>query len=107
MNESRLNRLFEFLKEDPNDPFIIYGIATEYLQIEPLKAKEYFEILLNQHPDYLGTYYHAAKLYVDLQELDMAKTTFEKGINLAQSKNDHKALREINAAYREWLDDLE
>lgn len=106
MNESRLNRLFEFLKQDPQDPFIIYGIATEYLSIEPLKAKEYFEKLLKEHPDYLATYYHAAQLYVDLGEVDLAKATYEKGIEFAKGQ-DAKAHRELQSAYNNWLYEME
>ena len=51
MNHSRLNQLLEFYKEDPNDPFNIYALATEYKSIDPEKALTYFELLIENHPD--------------------------------------------------------
>ena len=59
MNQKRLEQLREMLAEEPNDPFLIYALATEYLNTDKAKARLYFEILLSKYPDYAGTYYHA------------------------------------------------
>ncbi len=103
MNKERLAQLLTFLKEEPNDPFILYAIATEYSQNEPRKALEYYEKLLSEHENYVATYYHAAKLYANLEEKDKAENTFLKGIAIARIQNESLALRELQNAYNEFL----
>jgi tetratricopeptide (TPR) repeat protein len=103
MNSDRLNQLFDFLKDDPNDAFTIYAIATEYSSTDSEKALEYYEVLLSQHAGYLATYYHVAILYADLGNNELAESTFKKGIALAQSQNESFALRELQNAYNEFL----
>jgi Tfp pilus assembly protein PilF len=106
MNKARLEKLLEYHKNDPSDPFIIYGVANEYLETDPKSALHYFEVLLSLHKEYLPTYYMAAHLYVDLDENDNAKSTFEKGIILAQLQNDTKAFAELQNAYQNFLFEL-
>jgi Tfp pilus assembly protein PilF len=106
MNKARLEKLLDYYKNDPSDPFIIYGIANEYLETESKSALHYFELLLTDHQDYLPTYYMAAHLYIDLDQNDNALSTFEKGINLAQLQNDTKALAELKNAYQNFLFEL-
>ena len=103
MDQERLNKLYEFLKSDPNDPFVLYAIANEYKDQEPDKAMKYFEQLLEEHQDYLPTYYHAADLWVKFGKPEEAKAIFEKGIRLAERKKDSLALRELNNSYQNFL----
>ncbi len=103
MNSSRLEQLKDFLKNDPNDPFILYAIATEYRNEQPSKAREYYEALLKNHPDYLATYYHAALLFIEFNEPELAETTFKNGIALAQKQGNALSLRELQNAYNEFL----
>ena len=105
MNSQRLKLLLEYLEKDPNDPFNLYAIATEYRTNSPQKALQYYEQLLQEHADYLPTYYHCANLYVALDRNDEAEDTFKKGILLAQQQNDRLALRELQNAYNEFLFD--
>jgi Tfp pilus assembly protein PilF len=100
---SRLEQLEQFFRDDPEDPFNIYGLALEYLKIEPARAKTLFEILLDKHPDYIPTYYHAAKLFVELNEKEKAIQTYEKGIEQARQSKADKALRELRSAYDELM----
>jgi len=103
MNSSRLEQLKAFLKNDPNDPFTLYAIATEYRNEHPDKARDYYETLLTKHPDYLATYYHAALLFDELDETELAESTFKKGIALAQKQGNDLSLRELQNAYNEFL----
>ena len=102
---NRLQQLLEFLKEDPNDPFTIYAIATEYMQSDIDQAKKHYDLLLSDHPDYIPTYYDAAKLYEAIDDRDRAIEVYEKGIQLATSQNETLALRELKNAYQELLFD--
>ena len=68
MQEERLKILFQYLEEEPNEPFNVYAIAMEYMSKDIQKAKFYLEKLLTEHPDYVPTYYHAAAVYVELED---------------------------------------
>lgn len=103
MTTNRLNQLLEYYREDPHDPFNIYGLALEYLKHDPAKAKEFFDLLLQQHEDYVPTYYHAAKLYQELAQTEKAAQLYEKGITIARKHNDLKAARELQSAYDELM----
>ncbi len=104
---SRLQQLLQFWEEDPNDPFTLYALATEYRSTDPAKALLYYEKLLAEHPGYVGTYYHAAKLYAELGQPGKAEDTFKKGLEVSQQAGQRNAYRELQAAYREFLDEQE
>ncbi|WP_053404724.1 enzyme of heme biosynthesis [Persicobacter sp. CCB-QB2] len=103
MSFDRLAQLIAFKEEDPSDPFIWYSIALEYTKSDLQKAKNHFEHLLKNHKNYLPTYYHAAKLYIELELLEEAKSTYEEGIALAKNQGDDFALRELQNAYQNFL----
>ena len=103
MNTQRLEQLLEFLKDDPNDPFNLYAVATEYRSVDPLKALPYYEKLLQEHPNYHPTYYHVAELYEELGMDDKAENAYKKGIEITQRQGEHMALRELQNAYNEFL----
>lgn len=104
MNNSRIHILLQYLKEEPDDPFNLYALALEYLNSDKEKAKEYFDLLLERHKDYLPTYYHAAKFYIDKNK-EHAESIYQKGISLAQASGNQHALRELKNAYNEFLYD--
>ena len=105
---NRLEQLLTFLKEEPNDPFLLYAVATEYKKEGNIdETTSYYNRLLTEHPGYLATYYHAAHFFTDLEEFDRAKTIYEKGIELAKSQEEKMALRELQNAYNMLLFELE
>lgn len=91
------------MEEEPDDPFNYYAMATELIGHEPEKAKEYFDLLLTRHADYLPAYYHAAQLYAYLDEYEKAGEIYKKGIALATTQQNHKTMRELNTAYQNML----
>ncbi|MEC3880369.1 tetratricopeptide repeat protein [Parapedobacter sp. 10938] len=98
---NRLQQLIEFLKESPGDPFLTYALATEYLKLQQTdEALRHYEALVNDHPDYVGTYYHLGKLYEALGRKADAVITYEKGMQAARNKRDMHALSELQGAYR-------
>src|ERR1700733_1497181 len=101
MQISRLEKLLEFIKSEPDDPFLKYALATEYLRINQTdKALEYYEDLINNHPNYTGTYYHLGKLYEALNRKDDALKTYETGIKITREQRDNHAFSELQAVYR-------
>ncbi len=86
------------MKETPEDPFLKYCLALEYVKNQDKLAQDYFEDLLANHPDYLATYYSAGKYYESLDDFDQAEELFEKGIVLAKKLGDTKAAGELQTA---------
>ncbi|MES2810131.1 MAG: tetratricopeptide repeat protein [Bacteroidota bacterium] len=104
MDTSRLDKLLEFIKDEPNDEFLKYALATEYLRLNQVeKALEYYEDLTTNHPNYVGTYYHLGKLYEALNRKDDAQKTYENGMAIAKAKRDNHAFAELNGVYRELV----
>lgn len=100
----RIQQLIEFLNDTPNDPFLQYALATEYLKIgRTADALRYFQGLRTNHPDYVGTYYHMGKLYEALGMRDDAIAVYEEGMAAAQRKRDNHTLSELQAVYRGLL----
>lgn len=101
---NRLEKLQEFLKETPRDPFLIYGIALEYNNLDKKEAENYFIKLLTEFPNYLPTYYHAGKLKEEFNNFEEAIAIYKKGIELAQEKGDKHAKAELETALFEIED---
>jgi tetratricopeptide (TPR) repeat protein len=102
MGSDRLNQLLEFHAQDPDDPFLCFALATEYLkQGDEELALNWFESLLDRHPSYVGTYYHLGKLYLRLDRPEDALKTFEDGIRVASETGDAHAASELRSAKME------
>jgi len=101
MENARLQELFNFLREDPSDPFIIYAIAMEYSKVDIDKAIEYYEVLLTNHTSYLPAYYHAAKLYEMKGNNLRTSELYKKGMEISISQKDMKTYRELMNAFNE------
>lgn len=107
MSEQRLKTLIKFYEEDPNDPFNLYGLALEYQKIDLIKSDSLFEKLLKDFPQYVPSYYHAAKLKVELKQPEAALVIYQKGIEVAKQQNEKKAEQELRSAYDELLFEME
>jgi tetratricopeptide (TPR) repeat protein len=106
MEISRLDKLLEFIKNEPNDEFLKYALATEYLRLnDSEKALYYYEDLINNHPNYTGTYYHLGKLYEALGRKQDALNTYQTGMKITREKRDNHAFSELQAVYREAMGD--
>jgi tetratricopeptide (TPR) repeat protein len=100
MQSTRLAKLLEFLESDPNDPFILYALATEYNSLNDVEqAFAYYTKLVAEHPDYVGTYYHLGKLYEKNDNTQAAIEVYQKGMIAARTKRDMHAFSELQGAY--------
>lgn len=111
MNNNRLEQLISILEQGSKDPFIRYAIATEYLKEKQVEqALLYYEELVASNPEYIGTYYHLGKLYIQLDRKEDAQLIFEKGIERAKNGQHLHALSELQQIYQSTvlgLDDEE
>lgn len=100
----RIHKLLEFLEKTPNDSFLKHALGLEYKKLESYdKALETWKELLEQDPNYVGTYYHIAHLLLEMNQQDLAITYFEKGMEVATKLNDRHALGELRAAYDDLM----
>ena len=102
MNKQRLEQLLNFYKEDPNDAFTIYALATEYKEENPQKALEYFEILLENYENYVGTYYHVCALYESMGKKELAEKYYIKGLQICRNESKMHAYSELQRAYQKF-----
>ncbi len=81
------------------DSFTRFALAREYLkQNRPEKALEFFEGLIEEDPEYVGTYYHLGKLYESLGRTRDAVATYRSGIEVAQRRKEFHSLSELQDA---------
>lgn len=100
----RIAKLKEFLAANPGDSFIQHALALEYVkQGDDAEAKKLFESLLNHDEEYVGSYYHLAKLLDRNDEKEDAKKWYEKGMLKAKEAGDKHAYNELLAAYEDLM----
>jgi tetratricopeptide (TPR) repeat protein len=98
----RLAQLNTFLKESPDDPFLLYAIAQEYISKgEDDKAEINFKTLLDNHPNYIATYYHYGKLKERANRKEEAMELYRMGIDKAKSVKEQHSLSELQSALLE------
>lgn len=100
----RVSRILAFLEQNPRDSFLRHALALEYMKLNRLEeAKELFVSILTDAPDYIGSYYHLAKLLELLNDQEAAVSWYEKGMEAAKSAGDNHAFNELRAAYEELI----
>jgi tetratricopeptide (TPR) repeat protein len=104
MKNTRLQHLMELLRQDPDDPFLHYAVALEWIKSDPETASRHFDRLLEDYPGYLPAYYQAAGLYAALNCNRRAAEVYEAGIGLARQQGNFKTLAELQAAYAAFQD---
>lgn len=98
--KDRIEQLLQFHKETSDDPFLIYALANAYQKQQQFeKAVKYYELLLNHHPNYEGTYLHCAQLQTLMDNYVKADEIYQKGIIILDKLNDTKNLNELSEAY--------
>jgi len=101
---NRIEQLKNFLKENPKDNFLRHSLALEYIKMgDDLKARILFEEILADSPDYVGSYYHLAKLLERLEQTPLAIEWYEKGMLAAKNANDQHTYNELQSAYEDLI----
>lgn len=100
MNTERLSKLMQYLEQDSQDPFLKYAIAQEYDRAEDSgEAQKWYQRVIQEHPEYVATYYHYGKLLEKSGEAARALQIFSEGIKTAEKAGDRHALSELKEAY--------
>ena len=104
----RIEKLKEYLQKTPADSFLQHALALEFIKIgRDDEAGELFTEILAREPNYVGTYYHLARLQERRGQHIEALETYEKGMEAAKAAEDKHAFSELlmardeNEAYEE------
>jgi predicted Zn-dependent protease len=96
--KTRRQRIEEMLADDPNDPFLRYGLALDYAGAgEHETAAKLFGELMAAHPDYVAAYLHAAKTLHALGQDEQAGEVARRGVAVARRAGDEHAAGELES----------
>lgn len=102
---NRLAHLKELLKAQPEDVFLQYALAMEYLgQDELEEGLKRLQQLRETHPGYLPVYYQLGKAHEAKGEWQQAVDTYQAGIPVAKEQGDQKTMNELRQA-AEWAEE--
>jgi tetratricopeptide (TPR) repeat protein len=103
MSNSRFEKLVEMLEKQPDDLFLLYALAMEYLGMKEMeKAQHLFEQIIASDEHYVSAYYQLGLLLEGTHE-QRAIEIYEKGMQEAQLKGDRKTVNEFRSALDELL----
>lgn len=97
---SRIEKLLTFLQQSPGDAFLQHALALEFLKADDsVKAEAYFRANMDDHPEYVATYYHLGKLLESKGDTVAALAVYERGMEVAKAAQDMHALGELRGAW--------
>lgn len=85
------------LKEQSNDAFLLFALAQELQKSDEAAALATYQDLHTHHPDYVGLYFHYAKLAAKTNE-PLAYSLYDQGLAIAQKQGDTHAHAELQNA---------
>ena len=76
---SRKDQILNYLKENPNDSFLLFGLAKEYeKEGNNSEAIKLYIKIRELDANYVGLYYHLGKLYENIDdEINATSNGFE------------------------------
>ncbi len=99
---NKIERLKEFLIATPNDCFVKHALGLEYIKEgDETAARKEFEEVLKINENYIGTYYHLAKLLERTGNNNEAIAVYEKGMERTKAAGDRHAYSELQSAYED------
>jgi Flp pilus assembly protein TadD len=94
--KTRKQQLEEMLVEDPNDPFLRYGLAMENVSAGDLEAAvRCFRDLFAVAPDYVPAYLQAGQTLTRLGRAAEARDVYRDGMAVAARQGDEHARGEM------------
>ena len=91
------------LDEKPDDPFLIYALAREYEQaMATMQALLMYEHLVTDHPTYIATYYHYARLLYQAGNRNEGMRMLERGIEWGLKEKEMHAVSEMKGLLALW-----
>ncbi len=95
----RLEKLQRSLEANPRDAFTRYLVALECVKLKlNEEAIHHFQLLVNEHPQYVATYYQYGQLLENLNRQTAATAIYQAGLKAARAAGDAHTASEIQAA---------
>jgi len=98
MEQTRVEFLRKCIRNNPDDTFARYALGLELQRHDPEEAWTHFEYLLNHHPEYSATYYHAGVFLVGQGRTEEARKVFLRGIEVTKRQGNVRARNELQEA---------
>lgn len=103
---SRKDQLLELLQASPKDAFLRFALAKEWeKEGNDATALNLYRSLLNDQPEYVGTYYHLGKTLERIQRPREAWKIYTRGIAVTKQAGEQHAMRELAGARLELGDE--
>ncbi len=101
---NRIEQIESFLKDSPNDNFLLHALALEYIKAgEDQQAENCFRKNLDNNIGYIATYYHLGKLLERKGLTQEAIGIYEQGMEQAKQAGDQHAFSELRSVYDELV----
>ena len=98
MND-RMRQLQQMLQRQPDDPFLLYGVAMEHKKGgDAAGALEYLRRVTNKDPNYCYAYYQRGLVHESQGDTEAARKAYQEGIEAADRAADAHARGELEAA---------
>jgi Flp pilus assembly protein TadD len=95
-DKSRRQQLEEMLRDDPNDPFLRYGLAMDHASAgDDAGAIRHFQDLIAADATYVPAYMQAGQALLRLDRVAEARQMWQKGVAVAQQQGDAHAAEEM------------
>ena len=95
----RLQQLLKMLEREPNDAFLLYGVAMEHKKADrAVEAVEYLSRTIAADALYCYAFYQMGQVHEQQGDLEAAKQAYEAGITAAIKKGDAHAKSELETA---------
>ncbi len=99
-----IEKIYELLKKMPEDNFLKHALALEYIKAgNDAEARRLFEEILIKDENFVGSYYHLAKLLERNNENALAIRWYEKGMQAAKKANETRTYNELRTAYDDLI----
>ncbi|TWT31460.1 hypothetical protein [Blastopirellula retiformator] len=94
---SRREQIEALLADDPNDAFLLYGLAMEYRKEGAYEeALDRFKLLVKQTPPYVPAFFMAGQMLAEADRANEARTWLREGIEEANRQGDAHAASEMS-----------
>ncbi len=93
---NRREKLLQMLQEDPNDAFLLYGLAMEDQSAEDWEsALATFDRVLTVDPESVAAYFQKGQILARLDRSEDARSALKAGIHVGQRLGDAHAVGEM------------
>lgn len=95
----RMRQLLVMLEREPNDAFLLYGLALENKKAgNSTEALALLDRVTAVDPGYCYAYHQKGLIHESIDDVHSARAAYRAGIEAARKKGDEHARQEIEAA---------